>query len=78
MLWSSWLDIPTSLFFVVIADNTHQQPTISVVTFTGDFEPLINISENLQGRGQTTFSNVVILPGSALAADTAAQGTYIL
>lgn len=73
MLWSFWPDI-----FVLITDNIHQQPTISVVTSTGDFEPLTNISVNLQGRGQTTFSNIVILPESALAADTATQGTYIL
>jgi hypothetical protein len=60
------------------SDNIHQQPTISVVTSTGDFEPLTNISVNLQSRGQTTFSNIVILPESALAADTGTQGTSVI
>lgn len=56
--------------FTVITENVHPQPTISVMTSTGDFEPLTAISV----REQTTFSNIVILPESALAAGNAAQG----
>ncbi|XP_021940778.1 uncharacterized protein LOC110840210 isoform X3 [Zootermopsis nevadensis] len=58
----------------VITENIHPQPSISVMTSTGDFEPLTAISV----RGQTTFSNIVILPESALAAGSAAQGTSVI
>jgi hypothetical protein len=61
----------------VITENVHPQPTISLMTSNGDFEPLTNISVNLQDRGQTTFSNIVILPESALAPNTTTQGMYI-
>jgi hypothetical protein len=60
--------------FTVITENVHPQPTISVMTSTGDFEPLTAISV----RGQTTFSNIVILPESALAAGGVSQGTCTL
>lgn len=71
------LELPTSPPSV-ITENVHPQPTISLMTSNGDFEPLTNISVNLQDRGQTTFSNIVILPESALAANTTTQGTSVI
>ncbi|PNF22825.1 hypothetical protein B7P43_G02172 [Cryptotermes secundus] len=71
------LELPTSSPSV-ITENVHPQPTISLMASNGDFEPLTNISVNLQGRGQTTFSNIVILPESALAANTTTQGTSVI
>ncbi|KAJ4429669.1 hypothetical protein ANN_21870 [Periplaneta americana] len=79
------LELPTSSppsVITSIAESVHPQSAISVMTSNGDFEQLANISVSLQGRGQT-FSNVVILPqtaldSSAIAASSAAQGTSVI